>query len=910
MPPTHPPDAQRREAWLALARCDGRLGFFSRRGDRYALDATAARLWGLPERATEATHAELRERVAPADRAAFDSRPRIDAADDAALALTLVGNGAQPPRRVLLRRRRLAAAGPAIDGARTDSDESVGTIAEAPAARPAPESAESQLALAVELGGIAIWRHDLARDRIYYNDQAFRVLDIAPRPEGLALAEVRALIHPDDLPNVLASAEQALTSDRPTDMEARYLRADGRWRDVMTRRTVQRDAAGRPIAFVGVALDVSERREQQRRAEEAMRRFEAVIRTAGIGYWTHEGAAERPNWNPTLRAISGLPPGAPVPALREWIEHWVHPNDRALVGRRWVAWIRTGAESLDLVFRVVRPDGTVRQVISHSRLESRPPERVLFGVAIDVTDRQRVENELRSARERAQLAARGAGIAAWEQDLHSDAAYWDEQMWVLRGHPPRPGAMNEAERLACVHPEDRERAQQLLAQAWAAGAPLEYEFRVVWPDGQVRWLASRSVEVRDEAGARRIGVNWDVTDRRSADAARREREIALRESRAKSAFLARMSHELRTPLNAVLGFSQLLLAEERGADAAAQQRRRRIDHIRAAGQHLLTLINDVLDLTRLEGGEFSIALAPVALPALVADTLPLVQPLAAERRVTLATAVPDLTVRADPTRLRQVLLNLLSNAVKYNREGGQVRVEARYEGAEVLIAVSDTGRGMSATQLAQLFEPFNRLGADGEAIEGTGIGLAITRALVERMDGRIAVHSEPGQGSRFEVRLGAAAAPPAVAAPVDAPARAVTAAPGPRAEGRRHRLLYIEDNPVNALIIRELVARRGDIELTVAADGASGVAQAASLAPELILLDMQLPDFDGFEVMRRLRADAATARTPVIALSANAMPDDIKRALASGMSDYWTKPLDFTAFMANLESLFGKPAAT
>jgi PAS domain S-box-containing protein len=904
MPLPEPPADTDPDAWLALARADGRIGFWRRSGGHWVLDAVAARLWDLPAGTTHASISVLRERVVEADRAAFDGDAEV---------VTLVLAAHDGLRRVLLRRRTLA------DG------RLVGTVAEAPPLPAAAESAESQLALAVELGNIAIWRHDLATDRIHYNDQAYRALGIAPRPEGLALAEVRALIHPDDLPRVLASAETALQRDRPADMEARYRSADGRWRDVMTRRVVQRDAAGRAIAFVGVALDVTERLAQQRRAEEATRRFELVTRTAGIGYWTHDGHDERATWNPTLRALMGLAGGDPVPRLREWIETMIHPGDRELVRERWVHWIRTGGESLDLVFRIVRRDGQVRQVISHSRLESRPPERVLFGVAIDVTDRQRVEHALRSARERAQLAARAAGIATWELDLRDGTAYWDEQMWVLRGHPPQPGAMAPDERLACLHPEDRERTRRLITEATASGAPLDHEFRVVWPGGQVRWLASRSIEVRDEGGARRIGVNWDVTDRRSAEEARREREVALRESRAKSEFLARMSHELRTPLNAVLGFAQLLLAEDRGDDAQAQQRRRRVDHIRAAGQHLLSLINDVLDLARLERGDVRIALEAIALAPLVAQTLPLVQPQADRQRVTIHCRVEPLDVQADATRLRQVLLNLLSSAVKYNREGGRVELEAAAAGDEVLLSVSDAGGGLSAPQLRRLVEPFDRLGADGEAIEGTGIGLAITRLLVERMGGRIAVSSEPGRGSRFEVRLRAARAArapqdadraPAAAAPRadgHAPAMPAAASAGVGSNGRagpsRHRLLYIEDNPVNALIIRELVARRGDIELTVAGDGASGVAEAAALEPELILLDMQLPDFDGFEVMRRLRANPANARTPVIALSANAMPEDIRCALAAGLADYWTKPLDFAAFMANLESLFGKPLA-
>ena len=202
----------------------------------------------------------------------------------------------------------------------------------------------------------------------------------------------------------------------------------------------------------------------------------------------------------------------------------------------------------------------------------------------------------------------------------------------------------------------------------------------MWPDGQVRWLASRSVEIRAGGGRRRIGLNWDVTDKRNAEAARRDREIALGESRAKSRFLARMSHELRTPLNAVLGFAQLLLAEEAGTDAGTQARRRRVEHIRSAGQHLLALINDVLDLSSLESGELRIALQPVALEPLVMQTLPLLGDLRESHGVQLQLGALEGSVLADATRLRQALLNLLTNAIKYNRRGGNVRIEALARG--------------------------------------------------------------------------------------------------------------------------------------------------------------------------------------------------------------------------------------
>jgi CheY-like chemotaxis protein/anti-sigma regulatory factor (Ser/Thr protein kinase) len=248
-------------------------------------------------------------------------------------------------------------------------------------------------------------------------------------------------------------------------------------------------------------------------------------------------------------------------------------------------------------------------------------------------------------------------------------------------------------------------------------------------------------------------------------------------------------------------------------------------------------------------------------------------------------------VRADATRLKQVLVNLLTNAIKYNRPGGSVRLDVAPDGGQVLIRVSDDGVGMTSEQQQHAFEPFNRAGAERAGIEGTGIGLTIVKALVEGMGGRIAVSSTRGVGSVFEVRLDAAAE----SGPLALPAR---------------RLLYIEDNAVNVMIVAELVRRRPGIEFDSTPDGASGVARAAQTLPGLVLVDMQLPDFDGLEVLRRLRADPATADLRIVALSANAIPADIQRALQAGFDDYWTKPLDFKVFNAALDQVFGGGAAT
>jgi PAS domain S-box-containing protein len=777
---------------------------------------------------------------------------------------------------------------------------------------------ESQLGLAVDLGGIGVWRHDLGAQRITYNEHAWAMLGLTPDAAGLDIDAVRALIHTEDLPQVLAATAAALAGERSVDADARYRHTDGSWRHLMTRRMLQRGADGSPVALLGVALDVTERIEAQRRADAWSRRFDLVSQGAGIGYWSLEPGQRRAQWSEQLRRLLHMRPGQPVPTREEWLRDFVHPDDQARVQRAMTDWRSSGDEVLALELRVRCTDGEVRWLRSHSRLEGSTGQRLRFGVVVDVTETRRAAEALRSAQERVALAARGAGLGAWELDLQSGITHWDEQMWLLRGHPPEPHDMSIAQRMACVHPEDASWVGELNARALLTHEPLNLEFRVVWPDGSVHWLASRASTLFGDDGRpqRRIGVNWDVTAVRVAASARQESEIARRESQAKSRFLARMSHELRTPLNAVLGFAQLLASDEQGSDPIAEQRRRRIAHIRSAGEHLLTLINDVLDLSSLDSGEVRIALSPVALSAAVRETLPLLQALQQRHPVQLdveALLHSRLAVQADPTRLRQVLLNLMSNALKYNRPGGRVRLDAQAEDNEICLRVTDTGCGMTELQLRHLFEPFNRLGRAEDAgdPEGSGIGLAIVKALAERMGGSVQASSEPGVGSVFELRLQSATpSGPAAERPVQAFESAVETGsnpdPAPRI-GTRGSVLYIEDNPINAMIIRELISRRHDLLLHEAADGIAGVELARRTRPDLVLLDMQLPDIDGLEVMARLRSHPETAQTPVVALSANAMPEDIDRALRAGVADYWTKPLDFRAFGRSLDALFGPP---
>jgi len=541
----------------------------------------------------------------------------------------------------------------------------------------------AHLQLAAELLNVVTWRHDLTTQRLYYNDRGWELLGLAPRSEGLSVAEVRRRVHPDDLDSVVASARRALHSDRPIDLQARYFRADGTCRHVLTRCLAQRGTDGRAKSFLGVALDITDQVEEAQRSSELSRRLELTAAAANIGIWVLHPRTGAVEWNEKTAQIYGVPADQPMTVMQWWDER-VHPDDRERVRRHGKESLRSANPIAENELRVVRPDGEVRWVLIRGHRVDSGGEPLVYGVTIDVTERHRTEAALREANERAALAVRGAGMGTWEQDLETLTVYWDEQMFRLRGLEPEGARAPIGRGRELVHPDDRERVLEAWQAATRSGEPVSYEFRVRWPDGNYRWLASRLAPVKNEHGVvvRQIGVNWDITEHKTAEAQRHERALAQRESLAKSQFLARMSHELRTPLNAVLGFTQLLQVE---TDAASLQpaQRSKLEHVRNAGEHLLSLITDVLDLSNLEAGGMKLQMEPVPLVQAVSEALPLVEPLARKYHVALVPQTLSGQVMADPTRLRQVLLNLLTNAVKYNRPSGEVRIDSHADASGV-----------------------------------------------------------------------------------------------------------------------------------------------------------------------------------------------------------------------------------
>jgi signal transduction histidine kinase/CheY-like chemotaxis protein len=441
------------------------------------------------------------------------------------------------------------------------------------------------------------------------------------------------------------------------------------------------------------------------------------------------------------------------------------------------------------------------------------------------------------------------------------------------------------------------------ALAYKASRDVEdiYELTYVRKNGS-RFPAIVSVTPLRDAARTLIGYLLIGTD----NSARKQSERALKEAlsaadkanRAKSEFLSSMSHELRTPLNAILGFAQLLGSASPPPSAL---QKRSIDQILKAGWYLLELINEILDLALIESGNLTMSNEPVSLSEVLAECRAMIEPQARSRGISMH--FPDFGgpsfVTADRTRVKQVLINLLFNAVKYNRPGGTVTVDCSpVPSGAVRISVRDTGFGLSPEQVEQLFQPFNRLGKEAGSEEGSGIGLVVTKRLVELMGGQVGVDSVVGQGSVFWAELALAQAPSFAALETRDP-DALQAGSNPDLPLRT--VLYVEDNPANLELVEQLIGRRADLRMLSAADGKLGIEYARACMPDVILMDINLPGMSGIDAMSILRADRLTAHIPIIALSANAVPRDIQKGLDAGFFNYITKPIMVHKFMEALD---------
>ncbi|RTL31102.1 MAG: PAS domain-containing sensor histidine kinase [Burkholderiales bacterium] len=583
----------------------------------------------------------------------------------------------------------------------------------------------------------------------------------------------------------------------------------------------------------------------------------------------------------------------------------VHADDQAAMYAAISLSMRRN-EPFEIECRSQQPGQDMRWFVVQSRpVELAPHGTLWYTLLADITERKMQE---------AWLTHRNVLLTALSNNLPG-------MIYVFRPGPDKGGRLDfvsegvrqlfgttPEEALASpwvlynrVPPEDLSQFFQQRDKAVSESSRLHSEFRVRNAQGELRWCAADSIAGVDKDGNEvRCGYIADITEHKLYQEARMAAETAERASRAKSQFLSRMSHELRTPLNAVIGFAQLLHMDTQPALSDGQ--RQKVELIERSGAHLLDVISDVLDLSRIEAGDMPLSIEPVLLGKVIEDAKAMVAEAAERATVSLVESGPiwGVHVTADRVRLRQVLVNLLSNAVKYNRPQGEIRINVRVEGDDIVLEVADTGVGLSQSQLAHLFEPFNRLGAEHSGIEGTGIGLVIVHRLVELMGGTIGVESQAGQGTSFSLRF--------PTAEVD-PASDHGALDEVLPQLRPATILYAEDNEINVLLVRQILELRPMWKLEVARSGAEALELVKQIKPDLLLLDMHLGDMSGFELAELLDGEASLKDSlkgvVKVALSADAMPDRIHAARVHGFSAYLTKPLDVAALLRCLDEHLG-----
>lgn len=647
-----------------------------------------------------------------------------------------------------------------------------------------------------------------------------------------------------------------------------------------------------------VAVRVSRRRDVH-----AEQRCRSLVEAIDDAAWLTDPAGRRLLYlNAAAERTFGRTRAELMDTAPPWLA-WVHADDLPALQARW-RLIGSGGLG-DVEYRIVRADGQQRWLRERISLLREPDGMPLAvaGLVEDITDKRAQAERHREQATRLDALLQGASDAIISVDARQRICLFNRMACeVFR----TSAEVAVGQPLDQFIPSEQQLTHRLHVDAYARGGTSARRM------GRLHGLAGRrsngevfpmeaTISRSGEGEAMRLTVVLrDVTALRQAEAAQQAMLRAEGASRAKSEFVARMSHEMRTPLNAVLGFSQLMQSDVHEPLGPAQQRR--VERIRTAGWHLLQLLADVMDLASVESGGVRVETARVALFDTLDEALALCETQARSRRITLHVhdrECAPLFVQGDPIRLRQVLINVLSNAIKYNRDGGEVDIHVRRVHERITLEVQDNGLGMTAEQLAHLYEPFNRLGRERGEVEGSGIGLVLTRQLVERMNGVLQIDSEPGRGTQVRITLGAAAsAPAAVPPPPPAPAHAAAAASDetlPTAV-----VLYIEDNPVNVLLVEQLLARWPQIRFVHADDGHGGIALAGRLLPDLVLLDMQLPDMNGTEVLSALRAEPHTAALRVVALSASNLQQDVDTARACGAIEYWTKPIDVSSFGADL----------
>ncbi|WOD36987.1 PAS domain S-box protein [Nodosilinea sp. E11] len=783
------------------------------------------------------------------------------------------------------------------------------------------QNLSDRLSLVLEAGQLGVWSWDLDL-QLYWDAALCRMYGIPETSQFTPWQAWRSQVHHDDSERVEALLQAAIEGAPYTGIEFRIWRTDGELRWIQSFAQVQHDAQGNPARLVGINCDITDRKQAELELRDLTTRLTLALEAGAYGTWTWD-LAETLDWDEQMYQIFGLQDLDHPITYAEWIA-MVYPDDLASIDDQIPAVLK-GENNLHAEFRIHRPDGSLRWIQTTAQVQRDGQDNPLqiVGINRDITYRKQAETALRNSEEELRVF-----INASSDVVYRMSADWRE-MQPLDGKDFLVSIDSPSKSWVetYIPPREQLRVWTAIQKAIQTKSPFELEHQVIKQNGTIGWIFSRAIPMLNEQGdvVEWFGTASDVSDRKQVelDLQRTNAEL-VRATRLKDEFLANMSHELRTPLNAILGMTEGLQEEVFGP--ITDRQRRSMTIIETSGNHLLSLINDVLDVAKIESGQFELDYAAVNVGLLCNSSLTLVKQQAYKKCLHLETHVskrlPE--IYGDERRLRQVLVNLLSNAVKFTPEGGRITVSASYTSLTpeeialnrelihperepsatvgiLTLSVADTGIGISPENANKLFQPFIQLDSSlNRQYKGTGLGLALVKQITEIHGGKVTLTSAVGRGSCFTLQLPIiptdnflATAPPSIGAtaPLD-PATAPL-------------ILLAEDNAANVSTITAYLTAK-DYSLIVAPNGLEAVNLATSTNPDLILMDIQMPQLDGLEAIRQIRQQPALANVPIVALTALAMPDDRERCLAAGADDYISKPMRLKHLAQVISTLLAK----
>ncbi|MBD2664994.1 two-component hybrid sensor and regulator [Richelia sinica FACHB-800] len=782
-----------------------------------------------------------------------------------------------------------------------------------------------RLQIAVNSGQMGIWEFDLINNSSLWDERMYELFGVSPLNFDLSQGvweKFEKLIHPDDKVAVREIFQEVIAQGKELDIEFRIILPDDNIRIIKGYGVIQQTYQGQPQRMIGINFDITDSRLKQLENQQLKERLEFVLSASPAIVYTSPISE---NFTPTfisenVHHILGHTATEVMMQPNFWVNH-IHPEDLALMLHNLSQL--EAKEYQQYQYRFLHQDGSYRWVedVFHVVRDERGKPTEIIGYIFDITEKQAALQEreiaeaaLRLSEERLLLALEASGDGLWDWNIITNELYLSPEWLGMLDFEvgELPGHVSTWEKL--VHPEDMPYVlERLNAHLRDGSQSYKLNYRVRTKSGTYRWISNYGkAVVRDQQGnpLRMIGTHRDISETKKVESELRQaneqlaisNEELARATRLKDEFLANMSHELRTPLNAILGLSEALQAEAFGVINDKQQQS--LQTIERSGQHLLELINDILDLSKIEAGQLTLNYAPTAISPLCQSSLAFIKQQALQKHIQLEVKIPPHlpVLLLDERRIRQVLINLLTNAVKFTPEGGRITLEVSQEKVPseinitsyrdfIRLAVIDTGIGIPQESLRKLFQPFVQIDSSlNRKYEGTGLGLSLVKRIVEIHGGKVGVSSQLGVGSCFTVDLPCGylcdvspeAVPQALSSKIQAPVKEIAKC--------SPLILLAEDNPANIFTISGYLEAIG-YRIILAKNGREAIALVKEQVPDLILMDIQMPEVDGLEAIKQIRDDAKFTQIPIIALTALAMPGDQEKCLAVGANEYLPKPV-------------------